>query len=295
MLDGELVIAGEQGLDFDMLSQRIHPAASRINKLAEEMPASFVAFDLLAEGNDDLRTTPFAERRARLEAMLKNAKPPIHLTPRNDRSRRSPSDGSTASKARGSTASSPSRSTATTSKTSARWRRSSTCAPPTASSPATATHKDGKGVGSLLLGLYDDSGDLHHVGVASSFAAPKRAELEEELKPSTKDATEEPPVAGVGRARRTRRRANGCPARGNRWNAKKDMSWTPVRIELVAEVAYEHLQGDRFRHTARFQRWRPDREPSSCTYEQLESPSPGRAQRSLRRLTRVNPSPFLAR
>jgi ATP-dependent DNA ligase len=272
VLDGELVIAGAHGLDFDMLSQRIHPAASRINKLAAEVPASFVAFDLLAEGNDDLRETPFAERRARLEAMLKTAKPPIHLTPATtdaavaerwfDRFEGAGLDGVVAKPLDGHYLEDK--------RTMAKVKhlRTADCVV-----AGYRTHKDGKGVGSLLLGLYDDGGDLHHVGVASSFAAPKRAELEKELKPYTKDATKNHPWREWAELA-NEETGQRMPGAGNRWNAKKDMSWTAVRIELVAEVAYEHLQGDRFRHTARFQRWRPDREPSSCTYEQLESPVP---------------------
>jgi ATP-dependent DNA ligase len=134
-------------------------------------------------------------------------------------------------------------------------------------------HKDGEGVGSLLLGLFDDEGMLHHVGVASSFAAPLRAQLVEELAPYEPDAMVDHPWREWAEAG-SEEAGQRLPGAGNRWNAKKDMSWTPLRVELVAEVAYEHLQGDRFRHTARFQRWRPDREPASCTYAQLESPVP---------------------
>jgi ATP-dependent DNA ligase len=133
-------------------------------------------------------------------------------------------------------------------------------------------HKDGKGVGSLLLGLFDDGGTLHHVGVASSFAAPLRKQLEKELAPYKKDALAKHPWRDWAEAQGE---AGGrMPGAQNRWNAKKDMTWEPIRPELVAEVAFEHMQGDRFRHTARFQRWRPDREPSSCTYEQLDAPVP---------------------
>jgi ATP-dependent DNA ligase len=132
-------------------------------------------------------------------------------------------------------------------------------------------HKDGVGVGSLLLGLYDDTGALHHVGVASSFAAPVRTELAGELAPLERGALDDHPWQEWAAAQEGSTRMPGAPSR---WNAKKDMTWVPLRIERVAEVAYEHLQGDRFRHTARFQRWRPDREPASCTYEQLESPVP---------------------
>jgi ATP-dependent DNA ligase len=135
------------------------------------------------------------------------------------------------------------------------------------------THKDGDGVGSLLLGLYDDEGTLHHVGVASSFAAPLRKTLAKELEPYRKDALDGHPWRewADAQAQETGGRMPGAPSR---WNAKKDMRWEPLRIELVAEVAYEHLQGDRFRHTARFLHWRKDRDPRSCTYDQLEAPVP---------------------
>jgi ATP-dependent DNA ligase len=272
VVDGEIVIATPHGLDFDLLSQRIHPAASRIDKLAGEMPSSFVAFDLLAEGTDDLRERPFSERRARLERMLAKAKPPVHVTPATtdvsvaeqwfDRFEGAGLDGVVAKPLDGAYLEGK--------RTMAKVKhlRTADCVV-----AGYRKHKDGKGVGSLLLGLYDDAGDLHHVGVASSFAAPMRAELAKELKPYETNALRDHPwrdwaeAAGEETGQR-------MPGAGNRWNAKKDMSWSPLRIERVAEVAYEHLQGDRFRHTARFQRWRPDREPSSCTYDQLESPVP---------------------
>jgi len=137
-------------------------------------------------------------------------------------------------------------------------------------------HKDGKGVGSLLLGLYNDAGDLQHVGVASSFKADRREELVAELEPYRTDALDGHPWAEWGGAEAQSEEGAGqrMPGAPSRWNAKKDMTWEPLEIGLVAEVAYEHMQRDRFRHTARFQRWRPDREPSSCTYEQLEVPVP---------------------
>jgi ATP-dependent DNA ligase len=271
VLDGELVIATEHGLDFDLLSQRIHPAASRINKLAAETPASFVAFDLIAEGSDDLRTRAFSERRSRLEQMLKQAKPPVRITPATtdidvagqwfERFEGAGLDGVVAKPLAGEYCEGE--------RTMAKVKhlRTADCVV-----AGYRVHKDGKGVGSLLLGLFDDRGTLHHVGVASSFAAPLRAQLEEELTPYRKDALRDHPWREWADAQAD---AGGrMPGAGNRWNAKKDMSWEPLRPERVAEVAYEHLQGDRFRHNARFQRWRPDRDPSSCTYEQLESPVP---------------------
>jgi ATP-dependent DNA ligase len=270
VVDGELVIATEDGLDFDMLSQRIHPAESRVNKLASEAPSSFVAFDLLAVGDDDLRSHPFSERRARLEEILKSAAPSVHLTPLTtdpavagqwfERFEGAGLDGVVAKRL-----DDPYQEDKRT-MAKVKHLRTADCVV-----AGFRTHKDGVGVGSLLLGLYDESGDLHHVGVASSFAAPVRTQLKEEVAPLETDALVSHPWRDWADAQENTGR---MPGAGNRWNANKDMSWKPLRPERVAEVAYEHLQGDRFRHTARFQRWRPDREPASCTYAQLESPVP---------------------
>jgi len=271
VVDGELVIATEHGLDFDLLSQRIHPAASRVNKLAAETPASFVAFDLLAQGKDDLRTSPFAERRARLEQMFRDAKPPVRITPATtdraiaeqwfERFEGAGLDGVVAKPLDGEYCEGE--------RTMAKVKHQRTADCVVA---GYRVHKDGKGVGSLLLGLYDDQGTLHHVGVASSFAAPLRKQLEREVKAYEKGALRNHPWREWADAEAA---ASGrMPGAPSRWNAKKDLSWEPLRPELVAEVAYEHLQGDRFRHTARFVRWRPDRDPASCTYEQLDAPVP---------------------
>ncbi|TMK65389.1 MAG: ATP-dependent DNA ligase [Actinobacteria bacterium] len=271
VVDGEIVIATDHGLDFDQLSLRIHPAASRIKKLSEEIPSSFVAFDLLAEGDEDWRGQPFAKRRRRLEQLLRKAKPPVHLTPATDnpdvandwfsRFEGAGLDGVLAK---------PGRETyheGQRTMMKVKHLRTADCVV-----AGYRQHKDGAGVGSLLLGLYDDHGDLHHVGVAASFAAPLRKQLAREVAPYRKDALRDHPWREWAAADMdtTQRMPGGL----SRWNAGKDLSWEPLRIELVAEVAYEHLQGDRFRHTARFVRWRPDRDPSSCTYEQLESPVP---------------------
>ncbi len=279
VVDGEIVIKTPEGLDFDLLSQRIHPAASRVTMLAESTPAAFVAFDLLADGKQDLREQPFEKRRAALEKALAKAHPSVHLTPITrdpDRAREwfetfegAGLDGVVAKDLGGEY------------KEGERgWlkvkhQRSADCVV-----AGFRWHKDGKGIGSLLLGLYDEGGDLHHVGVASSFNAARRVELVGELEAQRKGALEghpwrdwaewsDPRAVEAGGGPEPR-----MPGTGNRWNAKKDMSWEPLRIGLVAEVAYEHMQRDRFRHTARFQRWRPDREPRSCTYEQLEVPVP---------------------
>lgn len=280
VVDGEIVIMTEHGLDFDLLSNRIHPAASRITKLATETPAAFVAFDLLAEGGRDLREQPFGTRRELLEAEVQpNAG--VHVAPRTRDAALAAQwfeefegagldglvvkdvDGTYRPGDRG-------------------WLKVKHLRTADCVVAGFRPHKDGQGVGSLLLGLYDDDGRLHHVGVASSFAASRRAELAAELEPLRDGALAGHPWADWAEPAHTPDGATGSGARGaqrrpgagNRWNATKDMSWEPLRIERVAEVAYEHMQGDRFRHTARFQRWRPDREPASCTYAQLERPVP---------------------
>ncbi|MET0275284.1 MAG: ATP-dependent DNA ligase [Acidimicrobiia bacterium] len=271
VIDGEIVIATDHGLDFDLLSLRIHPAKSRVAMLADEHPASFVGFDLLADGDDDLRALPFSERRARLERAFAHATPPVHLTPATldpavaaewfERFEGAGLDGVIAKPLDGEYLEGK--------RTMLKVKHLRTCDCVVA---GYREHKDG-GVGSLLLGLYDDEGRLHHVGVASSFKGEMRAQLETELAPHRDRAMSEHPwrewaefaVEGDGQRR---------PGAQSRWNTGKDLSWEPLRIELVAEVAFEHLQGDRFRHTARFQRWRPDRDTASCTYEQLDTPVP---------------------
>lgn len=278
VVDGEVVIATEGGLDFDRLSLRIHPAESRVAMLAEETPAGFVAFDLLAEGDTDLRETPFRERRARLEKALQRAQAPVFLTPATtdrdtagewfERFEGAGLDGVIAKPLDGLYEEGK------RTMLKVKHLRTADCVV-----AGFRFHKDGVGVGSLLLGLYDDAGTLHHVGVASSFSAAARTELLADLEPHRDGALDGHPwrswaeaddASSDGTAASGQRR----PGAQSRWNAGKDLSWEPLRLDLVAEVAYEHLQGDRFRHTARFQRWRPDRQPSSCTYEQLESPVP---------------------
>ena len=269
VVDGEIVIATPDGLDFDLLSLRIHPAASRVEKLAAETPATFVAFDALAEGDQDLRPQPFRDRRARLERLVTTSAS-VHVTPAT-------TDRDTAARwfdefegagldgvvAKG--LDQPYREGERT-MVKVKYQHTADCVV-----AGFRTHKDGRGVGSLLLGLYDDTEQLHHVGVASSFAAPLRQQLLEEVAPYRADALRDHPWREWGGTDETSTRMPGAPSR---WNATKDLSWEPLRPELVAEVAYEHLQGDRFRHTARFVRWRPDRDPGSCTYQQLEHPVP---------------------
>jgi ATP-dependent DNA ligase len=267
VLDGEIVIGGENGLDFEALLQRIHPAASRIRMLAETTPAAFVAFDVLALGDVDLRPRPFAERRPALEEALAGARPPVHLTPSTadravaaewfDRFEGAGLDGVVAKPL-----SLPYREDERV-----MWKvkhaRTADCVV-----AGFRWHKDGAGVGSLLLGLYDDEGTLHHVGVASSFTVARRKELVEELAPYRDRALDGHPWAGWAEA--AAEMGGRMPGGQSRWNAGRSMEWEPLRPELVAEVAFDHLQGDRFRHATHFERWRPDRDPLTCTYGQLE-------------------------
>jgi ATP-dependent DNA ligase len=267
VLDGEIVIGGDNGLDFEALLQRIHPAASRIRMLAETTPAAFVAFDVLALGDVDLRPRPFAERRPALEEALAGARPPVHLTPSTadravaaewfDRFEGAGLDGVVAKPL-----SLPYREDERV-----MWKvkhaRTADCVV-----AGFRWHKDGAGVGSLLLGLYDDEGTLHHVGVASSFTVARRKELVEELAPYRDRALDGHPWAGWAEA--AAEMGGRMPGGQSRWNAGRSMEWEPLRPELVAEVAFDHLQGDRFRHATHFERWRPDRDPLTCTYGQLE-------------------------
>jgi ATP-dependent DNA ligase len=271
VIDGEIVIPGQAGLDFDALLQRIHPAESRINLLADQTPGSFVGFDLLALGDDDLRARPFVERRAALEKALAKVRPPVHLTPITadpavaadwfERFEGAGLDGVVA-KGRDLPYQEDKRLMLKV-----KHDRTADCAV-----AGFRWHKDGEGIGSLLLGIYDDEGRLHHVGVATSFSVARRRELVDEVAPLREGALDAHPWkewAEMGAEPGQR-----MPGGGNRWNAKKDMSWEPLRIEWVAEVGYDNLQGDRFRHATKFVRWRPDRDPASCTYEQLERPVP---------------------
>ncbi len=272
VLDGEIVIATAHGLDFDALQLRIHPAASRVKLLSQQTPVSIVFFDLLCEGNQDLRDAPFRERREKLEALLSSAVPPIHITPATE-------DASVASD----------------------WFRRFEGAgldgvmvkPVTGAYEANKRvmfkvkherdcdcvvagfrwYKKGErtAVGSLLLGLFDDAGALQHVGVCASFTQEKRLELTEFLAPYRKNALVHHPWKNWAE----NDAANGdgehrMPGGQSRWSQGKDLSWEPLRPELVVEVAYEHMQGSRFRHMAHFRRWRTDKKPSDCTYAQLE-------------------------
>jgi ATP-dependent DNA ligase len=248
IIDGEIVIAGADGLDFWALQQRIHPAASRVTRLAAETPASFVAFDLLALGDDDLTDEPFEQRRARLEQALADAAPPVHLTPITRDEQRA-----------------------------AEWFERFEGAGLDGVVAGYRVHKtDPQAIGSLLLGLYIDeaappspwsheTGRLASVGVIGAFPMARRRELFGELQPLVVDFAEHPWswAAELGKA----------PEGGSRWNPKKDLSFVPLRPERVVEVRYDYLEGARFRHPPQFVRWRPDRDPASCGYAQLERPA----------------------
>ena len=275
VLDGEIVISVEGVLDFDALSQRIHPAASRVKMLAEQNAASVVFFDLLAEGDEDLRARPFAERRERLAELLETAKAPLHLTPASrdvhiaedwfKRYEGAGFDGVIAKPAHG--AYEPDKRVMLKIK----HERDCDCVV-----AGFRWHKDGEGtlVGSLLLGLHDASGKLQHVGTCASFTKAKRRELVDFLAPYRAGAAENHPWSSWSGPDADA--PSRLPGGKSRWTGKKDLSWELLRPELVVEVAYEHMQGDRFRHMAQFRRWRPDKAPAACTYEQLIYASPFR-------------------
>ena len=268
VLDGEIVIMTPHGLDFDLLQLRLHPAASRVAKLAKETPASFVAFDLLAADGENLMTAPQAERRAQLERLLTRVGPPVYLTPVTkdralarkwlDQFEGAGLDGVIAKPAEapyqpGKRAMIKVKHVRTADCVVAGFR----------------WHKTGNGrVGSLLLGLYDDRGVLQHVGVTSSFTMERRKELAAELEPLRKHAMDNHPWRAWAQAEGDG--LDRMPGGQSRWSAGKDLSWEPLRIERVCEVKYDHLQGDRFRHATTFLRWRPDKPPEECRYDQLE-------------------------
>ena len=266
VLDGEIVIAGPTGLDFDVLSQRIHPAASRVLQLSRTTPASFVAFDLLAIGDQDLRDEPFAVRRARLQGALENAVPPVHLTPTTaspdvarDWFSRFEGAGLDGVVAKGDDLRYQSGKRVMLK---VKHERTADCVV-----GGFRSHKDG-GVGSLLLGLFDNAHVLQHVGVASGFSVALRSELVDVLAPRRLNAGDDHPWMADGDPDHRQ------PGGQSRWSAGKDLTWVALRPELVAEVTYDHLQRDRFRHATSLKRWRPDRTPETCTYAQLDSPLP---------------------
>jgi ATP-dependent DNA ligase len=273
VVDGEIVICHDDQLDFEALLQRIHPAASRVNMLAEQTPAWFIGFDLLALGDTSLVEEHFGRRRERLTEAMATSQPPVFVTPATDQFGTAhewfevfegagldgvvakPLDGPYQPDKRAMFKVKHDR-TADCVVAGYRWHR--------------AGGKETRAVGSLLLGLYDDTGGLQHVGVCGAFSMVRRRELLDELEPYAVPAGGEHPWSAWAEAMRTE--ADRMPGAQSRWNAKKDLSWVPVRPELVAEVAYDHMEGSRFRHTTQFRHWRPDRDPRSCTYEQLERP-----------------------
>ena len=267
VLDGEIVIASPTGLDFDSLQLRLHPAASRVAKLAKEMPSSFVAFDVLAVDGRDVMSTPQRERRALLERVLASAAPPVYLTPMT-RDRTVATEWLARFEGAGldGVIAKPIEATyqpGARAMIKIKHARTADCVV-----AGFRWHKSGHDrVGSLLLGLYDDRGNLHHVGVTSSFTMTRRKELVGELEPLRTDALRDHPWREWAEAEGTGTR---MPGGHSRWSAGKDLSWEPVRIERVCEVKYDHLQGDRFRHAAVFLRWRPDKPPKDCRYDQLE-------------------------
>jgi ATP-dependent DNA ligase len=268
VIDGEIIVVLGERLEFEVLQQRIHPAASRVRLLSNETPASFIAFDLLALGDTDYTHRPFEQRRAVLEQALAGAKAPIHLTPATrvhelavqwfSQFEGAGLDGVVAKPLAGTYQ--PDKRTMFKIK----HERTADCVV-----AGYRVHKSGPdSIGSLLLGLYKDSGELASVGVIGAFPAARRKELFAELQPLVTSFDDHPwawakQEGGI----RTPRSSEF-----SRWNAKKDLSFIPLRPELVVEVRYEHMEGDRFRHTAQFHRWRPDRDPRSCTYEQLDEP-----------------------
>jgi ATP-dependent DNA ligase len=275
MVDGEIVLPSGDGagLDFDALLQRIHPAESRVRRLAAETPASFVAFDLLAIDGDVLLDRPLVERFERLRERLAHVTPPLYVTPSTtDRDTAirwfhqfegAGLDGVVAKRLDG--AYTPDKRTMVKVK----HERTADCA-----IAGYRVHKDGNGIGSLLLGLWGDDGGLHSVGVAAGFTVKRRRELLDELAPLREGAAEGHPwqewIEHSAREQEAGRVAGGQ----SRWNASKDLSFVPLRLELVAEVTFGQLQGGRFRHGVRFVRWRPDRDPASCTYAQLDVAEP---------------------
>lgn len=268
VVDGEIVVPTADGLDFDLLGQRIHPAASRIERLAGETPAEVVAFDLLARGDDDLTAAPLHERRAALETAITTGEQ-VHLNPGTfDRDTAQdwfvrfegagldgviakPAESAYAPGERG-------------------WIKVKHKRTADVVVAGYRVHKDGNGVGSLMLGLHDDDGRLHSIGVASSFKAAQRRELMAELAPLVLEPGNMGDHPWAEWADPTAHEEGRLPGSPSRWNGGKDQSFTALRIERVAEVGYERVDHGRFRHTSRFLRWRPDRDPESCRYDQLE-------------------------
>ena len=277
VLDGEIVIATGGGLDFEALLQRIHPAVSRINLLASQTPASFVAFDLLAEGDEDLRPLPQIERRQRLEAVMRNAHPPLHITPcTNDRELAAEWFDAFEGAGLDGVVAKPDHLPYRENERvmlKVKHERTADCVV-----AGFRWHKSGGVIGSMLLGLYDDNGTLHHVGVTAAFPMTQRKALVDTLAPYRENALENHPwkdwASAMAEAHHPGGTSRRMPGAQSRWNAGKDQSWEPLRPELVVEVRYDHLQGDRFRHGTTFVRFRDDKTPAECTYAQLDEAAP---------------------
>jgi len=269
VVDGEIVVVGEGGLDFDALQMRIHPAESRVRMLADTMPASFVAFDLLAEGDEDLRQRPFSERRSRLEEALAGVQPPVHLTPATssravaeDWFSRFEGAGLDGVVAKGVDLTyQPDKRVMVKVK----HARTADCVV-----AGFRWHKSGPVVGSLLLGLWRGD-DLQHIGVIGAFPMAQRQALVDELAPLRSGVDEHPWKEWASVVEEARSEGKRLPGHQSRWNGKKDLSFELLRPERVVEIRYDQLQGDRLRHAGQFNRWRPDRDPGSCTYDQLET------------------------
>ena len=276
VVDGEIVIATAQGLDFDALQLRLHPAASRVEKLSRQMPSSFIAFDLLETGKRNLMDKPQSERRDALETLLAKVKPPVHLTPVT-RDRTVALDWLTRFEGAGldgviAKLQSGMYLPGKRAMIKVKHVRTAECVV-----AGLRWHKSGKdAVGSLLLGLFDDDGVLQHAGVTSSFTMEMRKLLVKELAPLRKRAMVDHPWRDwAGAAAESSR----MPGAQSRWSSGKDLSWEPLRVERVCEVKYDHMQGDRFRHAAIFLRWRPDKQPADCRYDQLEVAQPYELER----------------
>jgi ATP-dependent DNA ligase len=274
VLDGEIVIASAGRLDFEALLLRIHPAASRVQTLAEQSPSSYVAWDLLALGDEDLRERPQLARRERLMAALAGVAPPVHVTPAT-RDRAIATDWFQRFEGAGldGVIAKPDSLPYTPDKRvmlKIKHQRTAECVV-----AGFRWYKGGKGklVGSLLLGLYDAEGVLHHVGVCSSFKQAERAALVEKFAPLREGAREAHPWREWA-AFADEDVAQRLPGASSRWNRGKDLSWEPLRLELVAEVSYDHMQGTRFRHATHWKRWRPDKPPADCRYDQLDETPP---------------------
>ena len=272
VLDGEIVIAQDGALDFEALQLRLHPAASRVKLLSGQIPASVVFFDILCQNDQDLRHTPFGERRQLLMSLLGDAKPPVHITPAT-RNRKTAADWFSRFEGAGLDGVIAKKETAIyepNKRVMLKIKHERECDCVVA---GFRWHKNSEGtaLGSLLLGLYDDAGHLQHVGVCASFTAAKRRELITFLAPYRENALEGHPWREWAETQvPTADAAQRRPGMLSRWSQGKDLSWEPLRPELVVQVAYDHMQGSRFRHTAQFRRWRTDKRPADCTFAQLE-------------------------